>query len=141
VKEQHISDVIFTGGVSNAEKRALMQLSCVGVIPTKPILNFVETLCITALEYQAAGTPLVTTRVGGVPEAAGIHSTYVPCNDPQQIATEVIKLLKNPNKHRAVTKAGEAHVKTFGYRHITEKFLEYVVACREGERTVEATPA
>ena len=57
VQEQNIPDVIFTDSVSNNEKRALMQLSNVGVIPTKPILNFVETLCISALEYQARGHP------------------------------------------------------------------------------------
>ena len=76
VQMYNIPDVIFTDTVSNSEKRALMQLSYMGVIPTKPILNFVETLCISALEYQAAGVPLVTTRVGGVPEAAGSHSVY-----------------------------------------------------------------
>ena len=79
---QDIPDVIFTGTISNSEKRALMQLSYVGVIPTKPILNFVETLCISALEYQAAAVPLVTTRVGGVPEAAGSHSIYASHSAP-----------------------------------------------------------
>jgi glycosyltransferase involved in cell wall biosynthesis len=138
VNERHMPDVIFTGSVSNAEKRALMQLSRVGVIPTKPILNFVETLCISALEYQAAGTPLVTTRVGGVPEAAGPHSVYVPCNDPEQIAHEVVSLLASTDRRQAMVTAGETHVKKFGYRLITETFLSYVAECRQSDHSTRA---
>src|SRR5260370_7573708 len=93
VQVQNIPDVIFTDTLSNREKRALMQLSHVGVIPTKPILNFVETLCISALEYQAAGVPLVTTRVGGVPEAAGSHTLYPEHNSPHHLPDKIPLLL------------------------------------------------
>jgi len=126
VQVQNIPDVIFTGTVSNREKRALMQLSHVGVIPTKPILNFVETLCISALEYQAAGVPLVTTRVGGVPEAAGSHSLYSKHNSPDDLAEKIALVLDDKIDRQGMIEAGIEHVKKFNYYTITQTFVQYL---------------
>ncbi|HLZ56321.1 MAG TPA: glycosyltransferase family 4 protein [Ktedonosporobacter sp.] len=121
-----IPDVIFTDMVSNSEKRALMQLSYVGVIPTKPILNFVETLCISALEYQAAGVPLVTTRVGGVTEAAGSHSIYAEHSAPDDLAEKIALVLDNQVDRQTMIDTGIEHVKQFNYYNITKTFMGYL---------------
>ncbi len=129
VQMQNIPDVIFTGAVSNSEKRALMQVSSVGVIPTKPILNFVETLCISALEYQAAGVPLVTTQIGGVPEAAGSHSLYSKHSAPNDLAEKIALLLDNKVDRQAMIDSGIKHVKKFNYYNITKTFVQYLEEC------------
>lgn len=129
VQVQNIPDVIFTGSVSNSEKRALMQLSHLGVIPTKPILNFVETLCISALEYQAAGVPLVTTRVGGVPEAAGSHSLYSEHGSPDDLAEKIALVLDNKVDRQVMIDSGLEHVKKFNYYAITKTFVQYLEEC------------
>ncbi len=129
VQVQNIPDVIFTGTLSNKEKRSLMQLSHIGVIPTKPILNFVETLCISALEYQAAGVPLVTTRVGGVPEAAGSHSLYAKPNSPDDLAEKISLVLYEKIDRQGMLEAGIEHVKKFNYYTITKTFVQYLEEC------------
>jgi glycogen synthase len=129
VQMRNLPDVIFTDTVSNDEKRALMQLSYVGVIPTKPILNFVETLCISALEYQAAGVPLVTTRVGGVPEAAGSHSLYAKHSSPEDLAEKIALVLDNKVDRQAMIDSGIEHVKKFNYYTITRTFVQYLEEC------------
>lgn len=129
VQVQDIPDVIFTDALSNREKRALMQLSHVGVIPTKPILNFVETLCISALEYQAAGVPLVTTRVGGVPEAAGSHSLYAEHSSPDDLAEQIALVLDEKIDRQGMIEAGIEHVKKFNYYTITKTFVHYLEEC------------
>ncbi len=129
VQEQNIPDVIFTDSVSNNEKRALMQLSYVGVIPTKPILNFVETLCISSLEYQVAGVPLVTTPVGGVPEAAGSHSLYAKHSSPEDLAEKIALVLDNQVDRQAMIESGIEHVKKFNYCAITRTFVQYLEEC------------
>jgi len=126
VQAQNIPDVIFTGAVSNSEKRALMQLSSIGVIPTKPILNFVETLCISALEYQAAGVPLITTAVGGVPEAAGLHSLYAQHSSPDDLAGNMALLLDHQVDRQVIIESGIQHVKKFNYSSITRTFVQYL---------------
>lgn len=134
VQAQHIPDVIFTGAVSNTEKRALMQLSTVGVIPTKPLLNFVETLCISALEYQAAGVPLVTTRIGGVPEAAGAHSVYAQHSSPKDLAEKIAFVLDQKAERQAMIDAGLQYVKQFHYATITQTFVHYLEECHFQQR-------
>jgi glycosyltransferase involved in cell wall biosynthesis len=104
-------------------------VSSVGVIPTKPILNFVETLCISALEYQAAGVPLVTTRVGGVPEAAGTHSLYSKHSAPNDLAEKITLVLDNKVDRQAMIDAGIEHVKKFNYYNITKTFVQYLEEC------------
>jgi len=126
VELRAIPDVIFTDMVSNSEKRALMQLSYVGVIPTKPVLNFVETLCISALEYQAAGVPLVTTPVGGVTEAAGSHSLYAKHSSPEDLAEKIALVLEDKVDRRAMIDTGIEHVKQFNYSTITKTFMHYL---------------
>ncbi len=129
VQAQNIPDVLFTGTVSNSEKRALMQLSYVGVIPTKPLLNFVETLCISALEYQAAAVPLITTRVGGVPEAAGSHSLYSQHSSPEDLAEKIALVVDNKVERQAMIESGIEHVKKFNYYSITQTFVQYLEEC------------
>jgi len=140
VQMYNIPDVIFTGTVSNSEKRALMQLSCMGVIPTKPILNFVETLCISALEYQAAGVPLVTTRVGGVPEAAGSHSVYARYGSPEDIAEKIARLLDDKVDRQVTIEAGIEHVRKFNYYNITKTFVQYLDECFKRELDMALCP-
>src|SRR5437660_485548 len=83
---------------------------------------FVETLCIGALEYQAAGVPLVTTRVGGVPEAAGSHSLYSQHSSPDDLAEKIALVLENKVDRQAMIDTGIEHVKKFNYHTITKTF-------------------
>lgn len=139
VKDLKLKDVVFTGGVSDKEKRAIMQLSTLGVIPTKPIKNFIETLCISALEYQASGTPLLTTKVGGVPEAAGEHSLYAKHSNPADLEKKMRIVLNGQINRSEIINAGLEHVDLFNYLKITRKFLERVAQKRELKKPLRAT--
>jgi glycosyltransferase involved in cell wall biosynthesis len=125
-QQQGTPNVIFTGGVSDKHKRALMQLSEIGVIPTRPINTFVETLCISAIEFLAAGTPLITTPVGGVKEAAGEHSMYTEPQNPQELALAIEHLLGDDARKAAMASKGQMHARQFNYQAITDQFLGLV---------------
>jgi glycosyltransferase involved in cell wall biosynthesis len=124
--KQGMPDVIFTGGVSEKHKRALMQMSEIGVIPTRPINTFVETLCISAIEYLAAGTPLITTPVGGVKEAAGEHSMYTEPQNPRELALAIETLLNDDARQAEMAIKGQMHARHFNYRNITDQLLASV---------------
>lgn len=127
-----LADVIFTGTILDPKKkRALMQASLLGVIPTKPTPNFVETLCISALEYQASGCVLLTTKVGGVPEAAGSHSLYARHSDSRDLAKKITLVLRGQINRGEIIKKGLEHVAKFNYLKITRQFLEMVAQKRE----------
>lgn len=125
-QQQGTPNILFTGGVSDKHKRALMQLSEIGVIPTVPMNTFVETLCISAIEYLAAGTPLITTPVGGVTEAAGEHSMYTEPHNPRELALAIEHLLCDDARKAEMASSGQLHARQFNYRQITDQFLEFV---------------
>lgn len=67
---------------------------------------------ITLLEAMAAGTPLVASRVGGVPEVVvdGETGILVPAGDPEQLAEACAGLLRNRERASRFAKAGRARV-------------------------------
>jgi glycosyltransferase involved in cell wall biosynthesis len=125
-QQQGTPDIHFTGGGSDQHKRALMQLSEVGVIPTVPMNTFVETLCISAVEYLAAGTPLITTPIGGVKEAAGEHSLYIEPHNPRELALAIEQVLGDKARQAHMASHGQRHARQFNYRTITDHFLDLV---------------
>ncbi|MBO0795839.1 MAG: glycosyltransferase family 4 protein [Ktedonobacteraceae bacterium] len=128
-QQQGTPNIIFTGGVSDRHKRALMQMSEIGVIPTTPINTFVETLCISAIEYLAAGTPLITTPVGGVTEAAGEYSMYTEPHNPRELALAIENLLGEDARKTEMASKGQVHARQFNYRKITDQFLALADKC------------
>lgn len=127
-----LTDIVFTGAILDPEKkRALMQSSVLGIIPTKPTPIFVETLCISALEYQASGCVMLTTRVGGVPEAAGEHSLYARHSDPKDLARKIAQVLKGEINREEIIKRGLEYTDKFNYLKITRQFLEMIAQKRE----------
>ncbi len=125
-------DIIFTGALSDPiQKRALMQMSYLGVIPSKPVGNIVETLCVGALEYQASGCVLLTTKVGGIHEAAGNHSLYAKHSNPSDLARKITMVLEDEIDRDEIIKKGFEHTAKFNYLKITRKFLEMVSEKRE----------
>jgi glycosyltransferase involved in cell wall biosynthesis len=59
--------------------------SAAGVFPTKVVQGFVETFCISALEYEALGVPILATAVGGVPEATPGEDALVQADSPASL--------------------------------------------------------
>ena len=139
VKELKLQDIKFAGAVSDLEKKGIMQMSDLGVIPTKPIRNFVETLCISALEYQASGTILLTTDVGGVPEAAGKHSLYAKHSNPKDLAKNIAAVLSGRFNPLFIKQEGLMHAAKFNYLKITKQFMKKVIQKHEQKKPVRVT--
>jgi glycosyltransferase involved in cell wall biosynthesis len=63
---------------------------------------------LTAQEALRAGTPLVATRTGGLPELLGDGALLVPVGDADALATAVHDVLTDPARARALVEAGSA---------------------------------
>ncbi|MEV0647460.1 glycosyltransferase family 4 protein [Phytomonospora sp. NPDC050363] len=59
-----------------------------------------------AQEALRSGTPLVATRVGGVPAVVGEAASLVPPDDPEAVAEAIAKLLDDPEARERLSKAG-----------------------------------
>lgn len=63
---------------------------------------------VALIEAGASGRPVVATRVGGVPDVVrdGLTGMLVPARSPEAVATEILRLLDNPDVARAYGAAG-----------------------------------
>lgn len=86
-------------------------LSCcdIGVLASKS-----EGLPNAVLEYLAAGLPVVATAVGGVPEIIEneVHGLLIPPENPEALATAILRLLEDPQLRASLGKAGQERVQT-----------------------------
>ena len=65
-----------------------------------------EARSLTAQEALRAGTPLVATRVGGIPELVGAAAELVPAGDAAALADAVTDVLTDPERTAGLSAAG-----------------------------------
>jgi glycosyltransferase involved in cell wall biosynthesis len=78
-----------------------------------------------ALEALASGTPVVATRVGGLPQAIedGATGRLVPEQDAASLAAAIRHLLAHPDEAKRIGAAGRQHVReAFGWDHVAARF-------------------
>jgi glycosyltransferase involved in cell wall biosynthesis len=88
VDDHGLSDcVAFAGPVFGEAKLQLLAAADVFLLP-----SYREGLPYSLLESMAAGTPVITTRVGGIPDVVsdGVNGVFVPRRDAHAIARAII---------------------------------------------------
>lgn len=102
-----IAHVHILGWVAGAEKQALLSRSSVYVLP-----SYNEGLPMSVLEAMAAGMPVVTTPVGGIPEAVrdGVDGFLIRPGDTTTLAARIAALLHNGDLRSAMGEAARSRV-------------------------------
>lgn len=72
-----------------------------------------EARALVAQEALRAGTPLVATRVGGIPELVGDAAALVPPGDAAAVAAMVLALVGDPAGRAQLSRAGLAQASTW----------------------------
>lgn len=127
------------GGVPNEAMPELQAAADVGVLP-----SLVEATSIAGLEAMACGTPLVGTRVGGIPEIVrdGVTGRLVAPADPAALATALEELLADAERRSAMGAAARAMVeREFSWDVIAARSLEIyrtVIAARARGATLSS---
>jgi D-inositol-3-phosphate glycosyltransferase len=108
----------FAGAVVQAELPAIYSLAGVCVVP-----SFYESFGMAALEAQACGTPVVASRVGGLPSAVrdGVTGFLVPWRCPQPFAEQIDLLLRNEALRRRFGESAREWAFGFGWQAIAER--------------------
>ena len=73
------------------------------------LASFFEGLGRVLLEAMVLGKPVVASRVGGIPEVVieGVNGFLVSPDDPQALARQIVKLLKDEDLRRRMGQAGK----------------------------------
>jgi glycosyltransferase involved in cell wall biosynthesis len=85
-----------------------------------------EGLPLFAFECMAAGTPLVATRVGGLPDLIedGRNGLLVPPQDPDSLARALVALATDPSRRAALAAAAGARAAEFTIDAIAARFAD-----------------
>jgi glycosyltransferase involved in cell wall biosynthesis len=114
--QQHIAaqklseKVIFWPEMPQQELCHKVAQSSVLVLP-----SLAEGLGRVLIEAMAAGTPVIGSHVGGIPDIIqdGVTGFLVPPGDANALAEKMIYLLENPHEVRGMGERGRAFVQTY----------------------------
>lgn len=104
--------------------------------------NFAEVSCISVMECQGAGLPVVTSDVGALRETlapgAGRLIRGKPGSDGyvDQFVEAVLEYVNNPALHAEAVKTGRAHARELSWSDVADDWLEMI----DAERRRHATP-
>ncbi len=112
--------VTFAGTVRQEELPLYYSAADVCVVP-----SYYETFGLVALESLACGTPVVTTRVGGMESVVlqGQNGYLVSDNAPAHLADSIASLLSNPDARAQSAEAIRASVSRFSWSNIANKIV------------------
>jgi glycosyltransferase involved in cell wall biosynthesis len=100
-----------------------------------------DPLPMTVTEAQLAGTPVVASRIGGIPDqvADGVTGLLVAPGDAGELTAALDDLMADPGRRRAMGAAGQVHAQRLTAVHGTPRILE--VLADEVARSAHREPA
>ena len=108
-------DIIFTGFVSDDEKRALLSSAEVFLFPSE-----YEGFGLPVLEAMACGAPVITTNVSSLPEVGGDAVMYVTPKQPQELAEAIEQMLSSESLRQDYIARGFEQCKKFSWDKTAE---------------------
>lgn len=122
----YIEDLIFTGYVSENEKRHLLSCAKLFLFP-----SWYEGFGLPVLEAMACGCPVICTNNSSLPEVGGKAAIYIERNNAIQLAEVIITMLENENLCKKHIDAGFQQASQFSWektaketKHIYQLILE-----------------
>jgi L-malate glycosyltransferase len=85
----------------------------------------IDNMPSSVLEAFASGTPVVSTRVGGVPAILedGVHGLLAPAGDAGAVARQVIRLLEQPALARRLVRAARESCEQYSWPRVRAQWL------------------
>jgi glycosyltransferase involved in cell wall biosynthesis len=142
--------IIGTGPLADNLKRLTSDLGLdkavdfLGEVPSEPLAQYYQAADLFALpcrtmpngdtegfglvflEANACGLPVVAGRAGGTVEAVADGETglIVDGSDPSNIASAIVRILRNPDLAARLSDAGWRRAQTSGWSKIAERFID-----------------
>jgi glycosyltransferase involved in cell wall biosynthesis len=113
-------DVIFTGFVEDNEKPLYYKAADIFCLPSTTLA---ESFGIVNLEAMAAGLPIVSSDLGGIPDIVknGVNGLLAKPYDFETVAKHLTKLLKNGEMREEMGQNGLKMVNNYTWDEVTTK--------------------
>ena len=121
--------VWLTGRLPHKDLVGLYNHSDLFVLPSRE-----EALGVAILEAMAAGLPVVSCRVGGIPEIirSPKEGELVPPRSPKQLAAAIIALLRDGARRRAISAHALRRAQDFGVTRMIARLKDLYLQVAEG---------
>ena len=110
--------VLFLEYVANSDLPAIYKLATLFIFP-----SVLEGFGIPIIEALTCKTPVITTKGGCFPEAAGSGSIYIDPEDENELAEKVNLLLSSENDRKQMAEIGFEHAQKFHPSTITKQLI------------------
>ena len=121
--EQKINGkVVYCTNVKWAEAMKILKESCILIVPSR-----MESIPQTIKEAFYLKTPVIATKVGGIPEIIehGKNGILVSSNNPQELVFAINELLTNKTKRDDLaSNAYEYIIKNFSWDVLLKKYVD-----------------
>jgi glycosyltransferase involved in cell wall biosynthesis len=102
--------VKFHGLVDKNKIKEILFITDVGIVNPNTLKGY-ETFCVSALDFQGYGIPVLGGRLGGLKETIEHGKSGILISQSNQLADEIIFLYKNGNQLKEMKKNGVLFVK------------------------------
>lgn len=114
--EDHVK---FLHKVEYTDLPAIYSMSKIFIYP-----SFYEGFGIPIIEALWTKTPVITSRLSSLPEAAGSGAHYIDPNNSADIADGIVRLLTNKEYYIQLMNNGFSHVRKFSSEQTTKDLME-----------------
>jgi glycosyltransferase involved in cell wall biosynthesis len=123
IGKNNIQNVVFLGFIDGAKKMELMRKAHIILVTSVR-----EGWGIVVIEAAAMGVPAVVYNVHGLRDSVQNGQTGVVTqqNKPENLAREVIDLLKSPDRWNELAKSALERSKIFNWDEIANRFLKFI---------------
>ncbi|HJO83638.1 MAG: glycosyltransferase family 4 protein [SAR202 cluster bacterium] len=134
MSERNLSDVVFTGRVSDSEKARYFKSAHIYCSPA----TGKESFGIVLLEAMAAGAPVVATDIDGYAGVInhGEDGLLVPPKNDEQLARAIDMLLRDPGLRERLSENGVRRADEFRWERVAGRVIEYYEKCAAEESAV-----
>ncbi len=133
VESRALTDVVFTGFVSEAEKARYFKSADVYCAPN----TGGESMGIILLEAMAAGTPIVASRIEGFEEvlADGEEGLFAPPRDIAALSEALKALLADKERRTLMSQTAAATALQYDWGTVSARILAYYEEAMAGKTT------
>jgi glycosyltransferase involved in cell wall biosynthesis len=119
-------------GIVGSEKKEILASAAVGVVNPS---GESESFCISAVEFQAQGVPVVSAREWGLLDTVRHGRTGLLCRNRDELIANIVKLLKDVRVRHKLGETGYAFARSrFEVCRVLPEWYRLLAAVKNGRR-------